>query len=210
MLLNFTFRSHHPRSDEGGFVLVMSLVFLLLLTIIGVTAMNTTSLEEKMAHNVKDKTLSLQGADSAVTMLNNWLDDKEQTPALISSNFFDPVSLPTGLYRTSLSTPPEWVNTAWQTASSGNFLVYPAVPVSATAPFGPSPVTLTTNFDTIFADRPRYILEHARSIDNCAHEKLDAGSDRDPCNVLRFTARAVGGTNTAVSMSQVMYNKRVK
>jgi type IV pilus assembly protein PilX len=193
-----------PHSLERGFVLVMSLVFLLLLTIIGITAMNTTSLEEKMANNVKDKNLSLQGADSAVTMLTTWLDDKEQTPVLVSRHIFDVPTAADGLYKMNPTQPPQWLDSTWQTASGGDFLIYPAVP------FGNSPTTLPTTFDTIFAARPRYIAEHARQIGSCAHEKLDAGTDRDPCHVLRLTARAVGGTSAAVSMSQVVYNKRTK
>jgi type IV pilus assembly protein PilX len=181
----------------------MSLVFLLLLTIIGVTAMNTTSLEEKMATNIKDKNLSLQAADSAVTMLNTWLDNAEQTPAIVSSKFYDPATLPTGLYKADMTLPPQWLDPGWQ-AGSGSVLTYPLVP------FGTSPTSLTSNFDIIFADRPRYILEHVRPIDSCAHEKLDAGTDRIPCNVLRLTARAVGGTNTAVSLTQIVYNKKTK
>lgn len=51
---------------EHGFVLVMSLVFLLLLTILGATSMNTSSLQEKMAGNLRDQDMALQAADSAL------------------------------------------------------------------------------------------------------------------------------------------------
>jgi type IV pilus assembly protein PilX len=47
-------------------VLVISLIILLLLTIIGLSAMQTTSLEEKMAGNLRDKSLAFQMAESAL------------------------------------------------------------------------------------------------------------------------------------------------
>jgi type IV pilus assembly protein PilX len=51
---------------QSGVVLVISLIILLLLTIIGMSAMQTTSLEEKMAGNLRDKSLAFQMAESAL------------------------------------------------------------------------------------------------------------------------------------------------
>lgn len=51
---------------ERGVVLAISLVFLLLLTIIGMTAMGTGTLQEKMAGNMRDLDISLQAAESSL------------------------------------------------------------------------------------------------------------------------------------------------
>lgn len=51
---------------QSGVVLVVSLIMLLLLTLVGVTGMQTTSLEEKMAGNMRDKNLAFQAAESAL------------------------------------------------------------------------------------------------------------------------------------------------
>ena len=51
---------------QAGVVLVVSLIILLLLTIIGLSAMQTTALEEKMAGNLRDKSLAFQAAESAL------------------------------------------------------------------------------------------------------------------------------------------------
>ena len=59
------------KNPESGAVLVVSLIMLLLLTLIGVTAMQTTSLEEKMAGNLRDKNLAFQAAESALRVANN-------------------------------------------------------------------------------------------------------------------------------------------
>src|SRR3989344_628961 len=58
---------------QRGVALIMALVFLLLLTILGIAALNTTSLEEKMANNVKDRNLAFQAAESALVVAENWV-----------------------------------------------------------------------------------------------------------------------------------------
>ncbi len=57
---------HKCYKQQFGAVLVISLIMLLLLTLIGITGMQTTSLEEKMAGNMRDKDLAFQSAESAL------------------------------------------------------------------------------------------------------------------------------------------------
>lgn len=52
--------------NQSGAVLVVSLIMLLLLTLIGVTGMQTTSMEEKMAGNTRDRSVAFQAAESAL------------------------------------------------------------------------------------------------------------------------------------------------
>lgn len=56
---------HHNKKQRGA-VLIMSLIILLIMTIIGVTAMQVTVLEEKMAGNLRNKSLAFQAAESAL------------------------------------------------------------------------------------------------------------------------------------------------
>lgn len=51
---------------QGGVTLVMSMLFLLLLTILGITALNTNTLQEKMAGNARDSDMAMQAAESAL------------------------------------------------------------------------------------------------------------------------------------------------
>lgn len=51
---------------QRGITLVMTLVFLLLLTILGVTAINTSTLQEKMSGNLRDQDVAFQAAESAL------------------------------------------------------------------------------------------------------------------------------------------------
>ncbi|MEI6334685.1 MAG: PilX N-terminal domain-containing pilus assembly protein [Methylococcaceae bacterium] len=52
--------------DQSGAVLIISLIMLLLLTIIGTSSIQTTSLEEKMAGNLRDRNLAFQAAESGL------------------------------------------------------------------------------------------------------------------------------------------------
>ena len=49
---------------ERGTALIFALVMLLLLTLLGITAVTTSSLQEKMAGNMRDQYTAQQGADS--------------------------------------------------------------------------------------------------------------------------------------------------
>lgn len=51
---------------QSGAVLAVSLIILLLLTLIGMTAMQITGLEEKMAGNLRDRNLAFQAAETAL------------------------------------------------------------------------------------------------------------------------------------------------
>jgi type IV pilus assembly protein PilX len=51
---------------QSGIVLIFSLIMLSLLTIIGVTALQVTGLEEKMAGNNKDSNTAFQAAEAAL------------------------------------------------------------------------------------------------------------------------------------------------
>lgn len=53
-------------NNQAGAVLVVSLIMLLLLTIIGVSGVQSTSLEEKMAGNNRDRNLAFQSAEAAL------------------------------------------------------------------------------------------------------------------------------------------------
>lgn len=53
-------------SRQRGIVLVTGLIFLVILTLLGVTAMQTTILEERMAGNLRDENLAFQAAEAAL------------------------------------------------------------------------------------------------------------------------------------------------
>lgn len=58
--------SRSRRSRQTGVVLVTSLIILLVMTMIGVTAMQSTMLDERMAGNQKDGALAFEAAEAAL------------------------------------------------------------------------------------------------------------------------------------------------
>lgn len=62
-----TYRSNLP-SPQKGMVLVVSLIFLLLLTLLGVSAMQNATMQEKMAGSVMVRNQSFQLAETALRL----------------------------------------------------------------------------------------------------------------------------------------------
>jgi type IV pilus assembly protein PilX len=71
---------HGIAAHQSGVVLVVSLIMLLLLTLIGTSGMQTTSLEEKMASNIRDRNLAFQAAESALSAAEASLDSPAVLP----------------------------------------------------------------------------------------------------------------------------------
>jgi type IV pilus assembly protein PilX len=54
------------RRGQTGAVLIVSLLFLVILTILGITAMSGTTLEHRMAGNTRDYAVAMQAAEAAL------------------------------------------------------------------------------------------------------------------------------------------------
>lgn len=61
--MNRPFNKFHSMT---GSALIVSLIILLVMTLLGITAMSTTTLEEKMAGNMRDSNLAFQAAEAAL------------------------------------------------------------------------------------------------------------------------------------------------
>lgn len=65
-----SFRTAYPTprapSREQGFVLVTALMFLIVLTVLGLSIMSTNTLEERMAGYVRDRQLALEAAEATL------------------------------------------------------------------------------------------------------------------------------------------------
>lgn len=69
---------YYWRIDRGtrqrGAVLFVALIFLLLLTMLGVSSMQTTVLEEKMASNTRERAIAFQAAESALRDAESYIE----------------------------------------------------------------------------------------------------------------------------------------
>ena len=62
--------AHAARRQQGA-VLIVAMILLVVLTLLGVTAMNTTSLEEKMASNTQEQVRAFQAAETGLSQAFN-------------------------------------------------------------------------------------------------------------------------------------------
>ena len=76
-------RGVRPASSQRGIVLVVGLVFLLVLTIIGITSLRTTTLEERMAGNLQQHTVAFQDAEAKIALV---LDSLNGDQSNLSTN----------------------------------------------------------------------------------------------------------------------------
>lgn len=67
-------------SAQQGTALIFALVMLLLLTILGITAVTTTALQEKMAGNMRDQYMAQQAGDSILFDGHSWVANQTFQP----------------------------------------------------------------------------------------------------------------------------------
>ena len=75
---------------QGGAALVVGLILLVVITLVGVGAMQTTTLQEKMAGNLRDSNLSFQAAEAVLRNCENILvQDYRFQVARLNSGFIN-------------------------------------------------------------------------------------------------------------------------
>lgn len=102
--MNRVTRSRSLPQRQRGAALVLSLVMLLLLTFMGVAAMNTANLQEKMVGNLQDSQVAFEMAEMALRQGESWLAAQSGQAAAAPSPTADQVyeegALAAGWWRT--------------------------------------------------------------------------------------------------------------
>jgi len=172
---------------QTGAALVVSLMLLIILTLLGLSGMQSTVMQERMSNNVRDKGMAFQAAESALRNGENWVKDQLMpTRGTLTVQDGSSCSAPCDLvdlndYSTMTSKDFNW----WKT----NGRIY-----SHTMPTGTGEV----------ASAPRFIVEeHSEQRDSLADP---TSTSSPPVRTLyRLTAVGVGGTVTAESMIETLY-----
>lgn len=113
-------QSPHAAHRQNGAVLVVSLLILLIMTVIGVSGMRSSTMEEKMASNSRDRNVGFQSAEIAIREAETFIE------TLVTTGNFDDTN---GLYSSISNEPSPFTPTTWSTSGKH---------VSATAPGGSS------------------------------------------------------------------------
>ncbi len=182
---------HPSRCRQHGVALVMAMVFLLLLTLIGVTTMNTTSLEEKMAGNLQDKNSAFQAAEAGLrvgeALIRSWAVGAEPDFTLNTAGYYEPVAA---------GSTPVWGTVDWKNACGTAVICLPANSISGVK------------------TQPRYIIEKLGDVtgSSTGGGSLVAGfaapaAGSSAGTMYRVTAHGTGGTDAAVAELQSVYRK---
>jgi len=172
-----------PLKKQQGAVLFVSLIILLLMTLIGISGMQTTVLEEKMSGNFKDRVMSFEAGESALRAAEEVLRVTLVLPTFTGGTV--------GYYEPTTSGAARWDEsvTDWQFAVAGT---------------GDDPIVYGGTLSSI-ATAPAYIIEEMPAI-NESGGSLEAGVVLEN-RYYRITTRATGGTDTAVVMLQSTYKR---
>ena len=169
---------------EQGTALIFALVMLLMLTILGITAITTSSLQEKMAGNMRDQYTAQQAGDSILRNGEASVFNQINKPA--------PACPPSGAV-------PIWdsINAAGLPACLSN------VATKDDNWWGTNGLTSAyTNDHT--AQEPRYVVELVQKVKVC----LDCNSPPVYRYYFRTTGWASGYTNFAQAMLQSVFSKK--
>lgn len=169
---------------QQGVALITTLFMLLLMIIIGMAGMRTSTLEERMSANLRDRSIAFQSAESAMTeaeaiaeSLVHLAQFQDGTPGYYSST-------------DNLDSPWETIN--W---TDNNEVVVSTTTVLPEA-----------------ADFPRYIIEHFTEVTS-EENKLNMGNygqnvGAGDFEIFRVTALGTGASTTSKVMVQTSYGKR--
>ncbi|TVO57337.1 pilus assembly PilX family protein [Denitromonas halophila] len=179
--------SNKVRAKQSGSALIVGLILLLVMTMLGLTAMQTTSLEEKMSGNMRDRDLAAQAAEMALRAGEN-----EALTALGSLSSNGAFAFPAN------PAPDESLAANWTAANTrgwpdGNNL---ETMTSYTAPLSPA-----VSYPS-FAEAPDYWIEERPGVFSSPSLEVRPADVR----IFDITARSTGasGTSTVILRSTVM------
>lgn len=178
-------RAMYNINRQSGVVLVVSLMMLVVMTLIGVTAMRGSNLEEKMAGNSRDRQLALQSAEAALragertiegnelnlsftTSCSNGLCDCSDSSTCVKEVWFD-------------NTLDVWNDNAKHITYGGTI------------------GTVNT--------QAKYIIEFLGRLDNTSTNPSGVAGCPGCPRMYRITSRGTGLTDNSVVMLQVTYRK---
>jgi len=167
-----------PPKHQQGAVLAISLIMLLVMTLIGVSAMQNTVMEEKMAGNMGNSTRSMQAAETALRTAETFL-------AAGGLPKFDGTTA--GLFQqTDVGTAPKYETAGiWNSAATS--------------------VSVTTSLSGIpAANLPKYIVEELAPVRD-PNGSAAADEANPDASVYRITARGADGTGNVVTLLQSIY-----
>ena len=159
-----------------GVSLVISLLFLVLLSLLGLVGMGVSTLEERMAGNTQDRTLAFNAAEAALRDCETVLQGASLTVFNGTNGMYQPAAL---------GATPVWKSIDWSAPNTTRVHANPPAGVAAA---------------------PRCIIEELPAQPNSGgNNSLAAGRPLPDAGIFRITARGVGAKPGTVVMLQSTY-----
>ena len=160
------------RQKQRGAILLFCLVFLAVLTMMGVSGMESATLEERMSANMRDHELAFNAAESALQAAEAWL--------ILQNNL--PITSTDG-------TTTVWAEDSMDPAANDGLYWWDHANING--------AWWTNNGDAItdvaeVAEQPRYLIEQYRTVDTGQSIAIGSGEVTVPRIFHRITARGVG------------------
>lgn len=177
-----------PLRREEGAVLVVGLVMVLLISIIGISAIRGSNLQESMAGNMRERNLAFQASESALRVGEASVADQVSRPLMTNNQ---------GLYDDTYMTP----TTSILTFTDANWKDTAKVKVTA----------LSLQY---VSREPTYIVEQldpdigiGAAMEGSAVD-LEGMQNTGDISPYRVTARGFGASENSVKTLQTSYNRR--
>ncbi len=182
------------KKQQQGVALFLTLTILLILTILGISSIQTTSMQERMARNYRDVNVAFQGAEAAVSEAEEFLE------AMANIGTFpdeaDAQLCVSGLCN-SIDGTARWTQDFGYVDWSDN---------------STHVETDTTAAELGSADIPKYVIEYVARVtieqDTLNIGNVGEGGSSGRAYVFRITSRGTGGTAEATAMIQSLYGRQ--
>ena len=179
--------------NQTGAALIVSLVILVIMTMIGLAAMRTSSMAEKMAANTMDVEIAFQATEIALRGAEAWISGLTVEP--------DPNNTGSGnIWVADVMDPDDGNAESWWHERDAAWRAANAIPF-------PTAITFETNSGTSTITTPRYIIEYQQFVT----DDLVVGTGGGPSTgrvYYRITARGTGGSNQSRVLLQSTMAKR--
>jgi type IV pilus assembly protein PilX len=183
-------RSLSSRHSQRGVALVVALIFLVVITITGISNVRTVAQEEKMTAATLDRSLAFQAAEAALRFGENLVWANHTTPTYTPAYSDADASCPAGAIDNCIAgicpPPDKDCPSRWE----------------QTANFSAGWVGATVTLGSLAGASPQYFIEYLGNNFDCTD-----GGPGDPknCKRYRITARSQPGAGRAAVMLQSLY-----